>query len=282
MTQTLLWMTGTILSFTLMAVAGRELSGEINTFVVLFFRSLLGFIVITATIFSLKKTKYFKTSQPKSHLLRNVFHFLGQYAWFIGLGMLPLAQVFAIEFTVPFWTAIIASIFLKEHLTRIKILAIVAAFSGVLLIVQPSLDHLDNASLIVLMAAIFYACAHTGTKVLSTHNHPLTILFYMCLIQIPIASVLMLPYWQMPNMIQWGWILIIAVTALTAHFCMTKAMLTSTVTTVVTLDFVRLPVMGLVAFLLYQEPFGLLSMIGTAVIFLAMLLNIKSPKNEKL
>lgn len=281
MKQTLLWMTGTVFSFTLMAVAGRELSGEINTFVILFFRSLLGLVVITLLILSFKKTQYLKTSQFKTHLFRNVFHFLGQYGWFVGLGLLPLAHVFAIEFSVPFWTAIIASIFLKEHLSSTKILAIVIAFIGVLLIVQPALDHFDTASLIVLAAAICYSCAHTGTKVLSKHNHALTILFYMCLIQLPIAGIAMLPYWEMPNTLQWGWILIVAVTALSAHFCMTKAMLTSTVTTVVTLDFMRLPAVALIAFILYEEPFGLLSIIGTTVIFLGMLLNLKSVKNNK-
>ena len=97
----------------------------------------------------------------------------------------------------------------------------------------------------------------------------------MCLIQLPIAGVLMISHWEAPTMAQWGWILIVSMSALSAHFCMTQAMVTSTVTTVVTLDFIRLPVIGLVAFLLYQEPFGLLSMIGTAVIFSAMLLNFK-------
>ena len=115
MRQTLLWMTGTILSFTLMAVAGRELSSEINTFEILFFRSLLGLIVMSTIIICLNKNQYFQSAHIRGHLIRNSFHFMGQYGWFIGLGILPLAQVFAIEFTVPFWTAIIASLFLKER-----------------------------------------------------------------------------------------------------------------------------------------------------------------------
>ncbi len=280
MKQTLLWMTGCIVSFTLMAVAGRELSGSINTFEVLFFRSLVGFIVIGAIIVTLKKPQYFQTSQRKGHLVRNIFHFLGQYGWFVGLGLLPLAEVFAIEFTVPFWTAIIASIFLKDRLNPIKLLSIMIGFSGVLLIVQPPLDHFDSASFIVLGAAICYACAHSATKMLSKNNHALTILFYMCLIQLPIATVMMLPYWKMPEPIHWGGILIVSITALTAHFCMTKAMLTSTVTTVVTLDFMRLPMIGVVAWFIYQEPFGLWAVIGTVVIFLAMLLSFKSSKKD--
>lgn len=274
-------MAGCILSFTLMAVAGRELSGLINTFEIIFFRSLFGLVVISAIIISLKKPQYFQTSQGKGQLLRNIFHFFGQYGWFVGLGILPLAEVFAIEFTVPFWTAIIASVFLKEQLNHFNILSIIIGFSGVLLIVQPPLDHFDHGSLIVLVAAICFACAHSGTKVLSKHNHTLTIIFYMCLIQLPISTVMMLPYWQMPEVAEWGWILVVSITALTAHFCMTNAMLTSTVTTVVTLDFMRLPMVAIVAWYLYQEPFGLLAIIGSAVILLAMLLNFTAVKYNK-
>ncbi|PKF63156.1 EamA family transporter [Psychromonas sp. psych-6C06] len=271
-------MTGTICSFALMAIAGRELSGTINTFQVLFVRSLLGLFVISLIILSLNKAQYFKTSQIKTHLLRNSFHFLGQYGWFVGLGLLPLSQVFAIEFTVPFWTAIIASVVLKDHLSASKMIAIVIAFAGVLFIVKPASDHFESATLIVLLAAFCYSCAHTGTKVLSKHNNTLTILFYMCLIQLPIGAVLMIPYWTVPSMVEWGWIFIVAITALTAHFCMTKAMLTTTVTTVVTLDFMRLPLIALLGFAFYQEPFGAVSILGTALIFVAMLINIKSSR----
>jgi drug/metabolite transporter (DMT)-like permease len=278
MLATSLWMIGAIFSFSLMAIAGRELSNQINTFELLFFRGLLGLIVITVIIFLSKRTQYFQTTQVKGHLIRNSFHFLGQYAWFIGLGLLPLAEVFAIEFTVPFWTAIIAAIFLNERLTIRKTCAILIAFGGVLLIVQPPLDHFDAASLIVLAAAIFYASAHTGTKFLAKHNHPLTILFYMCLIQTPIAGIMMLSHWTVPTLFEWAWISVVAMTALSAHFCMTKAMQTSTVTTVVTLDFLRLPLIAAVGYFIYQEPFGILAMIGSVIILIAMLLNFKVTK----
>jgi drug/metabolite transporter (DMT)-like permease len=277
MKNTLLWMTGTIFSFVLMAIAGRELSGQINTFEIMFFRSLLGLIVISIIITSSKKLQYFQSAQITGHLIRNSFHFLGQYGWFIGLGILPLAQVFAIEFTVPFWTAIIASLFLKERLTFTKLSAIFIAFIGVLFIVQPPLDHFDRASLIVLGAAVCYACSHSGNKLLVKHNQPLTILFYMCLIQLPVSAILMVPYWTNPNLMQWIWILIVAITALSANFCMTKAMQISTVTTVVTLDFMRLPLIAIAGFYLYQEPFGLWAVTGSAIILSAMLLNFKLP-----
>jgi drug/metabolite transporter (DMT)-like permease len=106
-----LWMSGALVSFMAMAIAGRQLSAELTTFQILFFRSLVGLVVVLLLLqrsgWTLVRTRVFGT-----HLLRNVAHFGGQYGWFYGIALIPLTEVFAIEFTVPIWTAILATIFL--------------------------------------------------------------------------------------------------------------------------------------------------------------------------
>ena len=42
------------------------------------------------------------------HLARNVVHFAATYAWTLGVTLLPLATVFALEFTDPAWVALLA------------------------------------------------------------------------------------------------------------------------------------------------------------------------------
>ncbi len=103
--NTVLWMMGTLASFSFMAIAARELSGTIDTFQILFFRSLLGLIIISLLIFAKKDLSLLSTKRLKQHFARNITHFGGQYGWFLGLSLLPLATVFALEFTVPLWTA---------------------------------------------------------------------------------------------------------------------------------------------------------------------------------
>jgi len=105
------WMIGTLMSFCLMAVSVRELGSDIDTFQVLFFRSAIGLIVISTIIIGTRNTRLFYTGRIGLHSIRNTFHFAGQYGWFVGIGLLPLAEVFALEFTVPLWTALIASFF---------------------------------------------------------------------------------------------------------------------------------------------------------------------------
>jgi len=271
--NTALWMMGTLTSFSLMAIAARELSGTIDTFQILFFRSLLGLVIISLLILAKKDLSLFSTSRPKQHIIRNLTHFGGQYGWFLGLSLLPLATVFALEFTVPLWTAIIAAIFLKERLTFKKVSAILLGLMAVAIIVNPGNELFDYSSFIVLAAAIFYALAYVSSKSLTNTEHPMTMLFYMCLIQLPMGLALTILNWHTPDLIQWGWLLLVGTTALTAHYCIARAMQLSEVSIVVTLDFLRLPLIALAGIVFYAEDFQISIIVGGALMLLGNLIN---------
>lgn len=276
--RVVLWMVGTLLSFCMMAVGVRELSGAINTFQTLFFRSLIGLLVITGVILWTGKLTHFSTRRATLHISRNIFHFGGQYGWFTGIGLLPLAEVFALEFTVPIWTLLFAALFLKEGLTLHKGVAILFGMAGVLVIVQPGSEIFDVTALIVIAAAICYAISHVSTKALSDTESPLAVLFYMCLVQLPIGLLFSLASWRMPEPLQWFWLLVVGATALTAHYCITRAMQLSEAGIVVTLDFLRLPLIGVVGILFYNEAFDLALMLGAALMLVGNLINIYQQK----
>ena len=269
----LAWMSGTLISFCLMAVGARELSEEIPVFQTLFLRSVIGLILISSVILLLDKKQVFRTERVALHGLRNMFHFCGQYGWFVGIGLLPLAEVFALEFTVPIWTAIIAAFFLRETINPRKAVSIFLGLLGVVVIVRPGVEIIDSASLIVLGAAVCYAVSYTATKSLSSSESPLTVLFYMCLVQLPVSLLLSLSAWTWPAGIQWLWLLVIGTTALSAHFCLVKAMGYAEVTTVITLDFLRLPLIAMLGVLLYNEEFELYLLIGGALMLLGNWIN---------
>ncbi|MGO2967702.1 DMT family transporter [Psychrobacter sp. AOP22-C1-22] len=280
-----LWMIGALISFCLMAVGARELNGQIGIFQILFFRSIVGLLVLLPIIllsnsFS-KKDHFLFPKRLKLHVVRNLFHFAGQYGWFLGIGLLPLATVFAIEFTVPFWTIIISYLFLKESITVKKVAAVLLGILGVIVIVQPNTEGANYASLIVLGAAICYAFSHVSTKSLSNSESPITIIFMMCLLQAPLGLLLFIEGWTTPLDIQWLWLIIIGVTALSAHYCMTKAMQHAEVTFVVTMDMFRLPLISIIGVLLYSESFSVALVIGIILIMAGNSLNIYSKNTDK-
>ena len=98
-----LWMIGAIVSFTSMAIAGRQVSFALDTFEIMLYRSLMG-IVIVCTVAGLSGTwRQINRQQLGLHAIRNAAHFTGQNLWFFAITAIPLAQVFALEFTSPIW-----------------------------------------------------------------------------------------------------------------------------------------------------------------------------------
>ncbi|USD67436.1 DMT family transporter [Vibrio sp. SCSIO 43136] len=249
--------------FCLMAVSARELSGDINIFQTLATRSFVGLVIVCSILLVTKQPLPFRTPKLMQHIFRNSFHFTGQYGWFFAIGFLPLAEVFALEFTVPVWTALIAWLFLGETLTRRKMGSILLGLAGVALIVKPGIEVISWPALVMLGAAFCFAITHTATKSLSSSESALTIVFFMCLIQLPLGLLFATGHWKMPSMEQWFWLMVISTAALVAHYSMSQAMRFTEVTTVVVMDFFRLPIIGVVGVVLYQESFDISLLIGT-------------------
>lgn len=278
--QSAYWMTGTLASFCLMAIGARELSGEISTPQLLFIRSLTGLMIMTAIIKSQHAPNPLNTGRFALHLIRNASHFIGQYGWFLGITLLPLAEVFALEFTMPIWATLLALLFLNEKFTLKKIGVLAMGWIGVLIIVRPGLTLFNPAALIVLGAALFFAISHSTTKSLSETEEPSVILFYMCLIQLPIGFAFAVFDWTWPQNFQhWLWVTCIGVTALSAHYCITKALQEAELSAVVTMDFLRLPLITLVGFFIYNEAIDFAVIVGGALMLTANLANLSQARH---
>jgi drug/metabolite transporter (DMT)-like permease len=271
-------MSGTLVSFMGMAIGGRELSGQLTTFQILFFRSLIGVLIISFLLWRSSWQQIF-TKHVKIHALRNIAHFGGQFGWFYGIALIPLAEVFALEFTVPLWTAVLATVLLGERVTRARVAAIVFGLAGVALILRPGLAVVNPASLAVLGGALGYALSHTLTRKLAQIDTPLTILFYMTLIQLPLGLATSIPDWATPSTAAWPWIVVVGVTALSGHYCMARALAIADAVVVVPLDFLRLPLIAGVGALIYHEPLDWLVLVGGGVMFTGNLINIRAEKN---
>jgi drug/metabolite transporter (DMT)-like permease len=276
MLRAALWMSGALLSFTAMALSGRALSVELTTFQILFFRSVVGLAVVVLLIMRAGGA-HVRTRARGTHLVRNLAHFGGQYGWFYGLAHIPLAEVFAIEFTMPIWTALLALPMLGERISRGRMVAIALGFVGILIILRPGTGTFSPAALAVLGGAICYAVSHIYTKKLSGTDSPLAILFFMTAIQLPLGLIPALPNWTWPSTGLWPWVALVALGALSAHYCLTRALKLADATAVVTMDFLRLPLIALLGLVLYREALNPAVIAGACVVLAATWINFRSP-----
>ena len=261
-----LWMGGAVLSFSIMAVAARELLAHMGPFQILFVRSAV-MLAIVLVIVAQAENAVTATRRLPLHVFRNVIHLGGQYCWVFAIGALPLATVFAIEFTMPVWTAILAFIFLGERLSRPRVVMLVLGLTGVLIILRPGFGFFHLGALVALAASLFYAGNMIATKQLSGTDSPLAVLFWMSVVQTPLALAASLPGWVSPPISHLPWMILIGVGSYTAHYCMTRAFKLADATVAVPIDFVRLPLIAVVGTLFYDEPFDPMIIVGAAVIF---------------
>ena len=268
------WMCGAIVSFLLMAIAGRELSAEVGPAEIVAFRNIICLAVL-AGIFARLGWKHARSARPGRHVLRNVIHFAAQFGWYYAIARIPIAAVFAIEFTSPIWTALLAALFLGERLNGLRITAIALGFAGVLIVLRPGLAIVDPASLAALGAAFAFACTHIYTKDLVATDRPLTIVLWMNAVQLPLALAVSASSWVTPSQALWPWVVVTGLVGLASHYCLSRALEHGDATVVIPIDFLRLPLAAGVAWLLYAESVSPWVFVGAAVIFAGVWLNLR-------
>lgn len=271
-----LWMCGAVVSFVLMAVAGRAITVEMNTFELMFYRSVIGIgIVVTLLSFHRLGFEQVRTAHPFLHLKRNIFHFTGQNLWFYGLTVIPLSQLVALEFTNPIWVALLAPLMLSERMTPTRILAACLGFIGVLIVARPGYAPLSIGHAAALGSALGFALNTIFTRQIMRHDTVLCVLFWMTLSQTLFGLVLSIPGGiPLPSPAIWPWIAVVGACGLSAHYCLTSALGCAPATIVAPMEFIRLPLIALVGFWLYDEPIVLAVFLGAIVIIIGNFINL--------
>ncbi|MBA3909010.1 MAG: EamA family transporter [Rhodobacter sp.] len=272
-----LWMTGAIAAFSAMAVATREIKDVHDTFEILAFRSVAGFVIVLGIALATGQLARVRSDRLSSHLLRNVFHFTGQSLWFWALTVIPLAQVFALEFTSPIWVILLSPLVLGERLTPRKLLAAGLGFLGILIVARPNFAQLDPGILAAAGAAIFFAATTLMTKLLTKGEPIIAILFWLTLMQAGFGTVAMLAdgVVALPTLATLPWLILIGIAGVTAHLCLTTALSLAPASMVVPVDFARLPVIAVIGAVFYAEPVEVPLVIGASLIFLGIWISLR-------
>jgi drug/metabolite transporter (DMT)-like permease len=272
------WMVGWLTAMVVMAVAGREATRTLHVFQIMELRSLLGFVLLWPLLHASGGLKAMRTRRLGQQVARNVVHYGAQFGWFFALTLIPLAQVVAIEFTMPIWTALLAVSFLGERLGPARIGAVILGVVGVAVIVRPGLEHVDRGQLIALGAAVGFAISMILVKSLTTTESTVAIIFWMLVVQSVIGIVPAVVVWRTPAAAVWPWIFVIALCGTYSHFCMTQALRHAEATMIVPMDFLRVPLTALAGWLVYSERIDVYTVGGAALILFANLLNLRRPE----
>ncbi|MCX8508734.1 MAG: DMT family transporter, partial [Rhodobacteraceae bacterium] len=207
-----------------------------------------------------------------------------QNLWLYALTLIPLSQLFALEFSYPIMVALTAPLFLSERLTQSRLLSALIGFGGILMVAQPFGEGgLPKGLIAAFLCAIGFAGAAIVTKRLTRVTSITAILFWLTVMQ-ALFGLIGAGYdghVTLPTGPLLPWVLAIGLGGLGAHFSLTKALSLAPASIVTPIDFLRLPLIALIGMQFYQEQLDFWILGGGAVIFAANLLNIRSESRIK-
>lgn len=277
--RVVVWMVGALLSFSVMAVSIRQLSrGGLSIFEILAIRSAVALLVLSVLLVARPELRIL--TRPRRmvlNLLRNTVHYASQFCWALSLTMLPLAMVFALEFTMPGWTALLAVWLLHEKMTPSRFGVVVLGLVGVLVILRPGVADINPAAFLVLAAAFGYAITMITTKKLTSTESTFGIIFWMAIIQLPLSLIGSDPavflHLETRHILP---AIGVGIAGLTSHYCLSNAFRSGDATLVVPLDFMRIPLIAVVGWAFYGERLDIFVLLGALIIVAGVLWNLRS------
>jgi len=276
------WMTVALFAFSAIGVAAREAGRGMGALDIMFYRSWLGVSILAIVQYGSGKSVIdLRTTQMPLLCLRSFIHFIAQYAWLVAVTLIPLAELFAIEFTAPLWTALLAPLFLKERLTGTRLLAAALGFVGILIVVSPGSLTIGPGTIYAFVAAVGFALHYLMTKQLTRRDSAFLLLFYTHVIQGVMAIALTITSLKVPDPVTALWIVALTVIGLVAHYALARAFALADAIVVAPLDFLRLPLIAVVGVVLYDERLAPTLLAGAAVIVAANAINIWGERRRR-
>lgn len=140
-----------------------------------------------------------RSAKPLVQVLRSMLMVVTTGFNFIALRYLQLDQTVTIFFLTPLLVAALAGPLLNEWIGWHRMVAIIAGFAGVLLVMHPGIGTVHWAMLIALVATIGYALYNIATRYLAAFDPPEVTQTYTPLAGVVILAPFALSVWHWPE-----------------------------------------------------------------------------------
>ena len=265
-----LWMVVSAVCFSAMTASIRPASADMHPLQVLFFRNLIGLTLMMPWILK-SGIGAMRSKRLPLHVLYASLVYLSMSTWYYAIKKVTLVDAVALSFTIPFFTTGMAALFLGERVRWRRWLAIATGFAGALLILRPGFSTIDPNMVLILFNILGWAAAVIMIKVLNRVDSTNAIVSYMFILLTPISLPAAIDNWSDPTWTSIPWILLLGLAGWGGHVCATRAVSLAPTSIVMPIEFIRLPLLGLIGFLAFGEVPDHWTLIGSAVIVAAAL-----------
>ncbi len=210
-------------AFSLMALCVKITSRTLPSLEVVFFRSLIGTLMLAA-IMKAKKVSFAGGKYKLLMVLRGVTGFIALSLHFYTIAHLPLGTAVMLNYTGPIFAALFAVIFLKEKPGLILWLLTLLSFTGIFMLVGARIDAWNLMVCLGLLSAVFVGMVYVSIRALGHHESPLTIIFYFTAIS-TLGSLTFLPFgFRWPDWHEWLLLICVGIGSFYGQLWMTIAL----------------------------------------------------------
>ncbi len=212
---------GSELFLVLSGMVIKQISGDLPTEVIVFFRNAFG-LVLLIPWFLKHGNQAIRTQLLRYHFMRAAVGVSAMSCLYYAWGHLPLAQAALLKQTSPFFVPFFAFWWLNERINRYAIYAILIGFVGVYIVLNPHGSDFNLVVLVAVLGAMLGALAKVTVRRMVLSESPQRIVFYFALFSTMLAAVPAAIVWVMPNWQQFIWLLVLAMTSTAAQLMLSK------------------------------------------------------------
>ncbi len=227
------------LLFVAVTVLVRYLGSDMPAVEAAFIRYLVGVGLLLPAIWRMR-SRLLGNASLGLYACRGAIHGVAVMLWFFAMARIPLAEVTAIGFSTPVFTALGAILIFREQVRARRVIAIAAGFIGTLIVLRPGFQSIEAGSLAQLIAAFFFAGSFLLAKRMTQSESSgdiLVMLSIFCTLALMPGAIY---YWREPTLSEIGWLALVAVFATAGHYAITRAIAAAPLTVTQPLSFLQL------------------------------------------
>ena len=260
----------------------KSLLGDFTVWMLISARATVAVIVLVPTIVILGWPHRLFTPLWGLHLTRAALFTFGFSLYYTAFPFMGLAELTAIFFAAPLFTALLATVFLGERIGLQRMACLLLGFVGVIIAMNPTSDAFHWVALFPLACAVSYAFSQIIARRIGDRDTTLT----MGLYTIALSGILILPMGYAVNQlveigpefrhIRWDWywpdlsdlqiLLPLGALGLVAYMMISRAYQIASASLIAPFDYTYLPLAAAMAYFVWHEVPGWNTIVGMVLI----------------
>lgn len=251
-----LWMLVAVVAATGMTVSVREASAALAAPMIAFLRSGLGLFALAPFLLRRDALARLRIARPRLHLLRAVAITAALNCGFYSVATLPLATATILFFLAPVFATALAPLVVGERVGPRRWGAVILGFLGALVVLRPGVGAVEPGMLTAVASSLCYAVSLLLAKVAGGTDGPDAVFVSMTLLVAVFTLPPALAVWELPgaaDLALWGTVAAVAAFSALRGYADIRSYVAGEAAVVAPVSYLRLPVVALAGWALFDE-----------------------------